>query len=57
MQTPTRLNPHYENLHFERVDNNMIINFGPQHPGAHGRLRLMRALDGEKSFTATPAIG
>lgn len=57
MQTPTRLQPYYENLHFERVDNNMIINFGPQHPSAHGQLRLILELDGEKIIKATPDIG
>ncbi|MDE6979323.1 MAG: NADH dehydrogenase (quinone) subunit D, partial [Helicobacter sp.] len=57
MQTPNKLKPHYENLHFERIDNNMIINFGPQHPSAHGQLRLILELDGEKIIKATPDIG
>jgi NADH:ubiquinone oxidoreductase subunit D len=26
---------------------NVIINFGPQHPAAHGVLRLVLELDGE----------
>lgn len=31
----------------ERVLENMIINFGPQHPAAHGVLRLILELEGE----------
>ena len=27
----------------------MILNFGPQHPSAHGQLKLVLELDGEKS--------
>ena len=48
MQTPNRLSPFYENLTFERDDNTMIINFGPQHPSAHGQLRLVLELQGEE---------
>ena len=28
-------------------DNKFTINFGPQHPAAHGVLRLVLVLDGE----------
>ena len=31
----------------EKVVRNMQINFGPQHPAAHGVLRLVLQLDGE----------
>ncbi len=57
MQTPNRLQPFYENLVFEKDDNRMIVNFGPQHPSAHGQLRLILELDGEKVVKAVPDIG
>jgi len=57
MQTPNRLNPYYENLVFEREDNRMIVNFGPQHPSAHGQLRLILELDGELVMKAVPDVG
>lgn len=57
MQKVNRLVPFYENILFEREDNHMIINFGPQHPSAHGQLRLILELDGEKISKATPDIG
>ena len=57
MQTPNRLQPFYENLVFEKEDNRMIINFGPQHPSAHGQLRLILELDGEQVAKAVPDVG
>ncbi|MBF0125115.1 MAG: NADH-quinone oxidoreductase subunit D [Magnetococcales bacterium] len=36
---------------------NYIINFGPQHPAAHGVLRLLLELDGEVVQRADPHIG
>jgi len=33
------------------------INFGPQHPAAHGVLRLLLVLDGEVVLNASPHIG
>lgn len=33
----------------EKKVRNVIINFGPQHPAAHGVLRLVLELDGEVS--------
>ncbi len=36
---------------------NVAINFGPQHPAAHGVLRLVMQLDGEKVERADPHIG
>ncbi|MCH9812380.1 MAG: NADH dehydrogenase (quinone) subunit D, partial [Epsilonproteobacteria bacterium] len=57
MQTPNRLKPFYENLVFEREDNHMIVNFGPQHPSAHGQLRLILELDGEQVVRAVPDVG
>ncbi|MFH4354003.1 MAG: NADH-quinone oxidoreductase subunit D [Neisseriaceae bacterium] len=36
---------------------NYTINFGPQHPSAHGVLRLILELEGEKILRADPHIG
>ncbi len=36
---------------------NMTLNFGPQHPAAHGVLRLILELDGEVVERADPHIG
>ncbi len=38
-------------------DNNFTINFGPQHPAAHGVLRLVLEMDGEIVERADPHIG
>lgn len=40
-----------------RVEKDMSINFGPQHPAAHGVLRLILDLDGEIVTKADPHIG
>ncbi len=57
MQQPNKLRPFFENLNFERDDNTMVINFGPQHPSAHGQLRLILELHGEQVVKAYPDIG
>jgi NADH-quinone oxidoreductase subunit D len=36
---------------------NYTMNFGPQHPAAHGVLRLVLELDGEVIVRADPHIG
>lgn len=36
---------------------NYTVNFGPQHPAAHGVLRLILELEGEKILRADPHIG
>ncbi|CAG9558498.1 unnamed protein product [Danaus chrysippus] len=41
----------------ERKLRNMWINFGPQHPAAHGVLRLILELDGELVVRADPHVG
>ncbi|XP_064470927.1 NADH-ubiquinone oxidoreductase 49 kDa subunit-like [Ornithodoros turicata] len=41
----------------EKKVRNMEINFGPQHPAAHGVLRLVLELDGETVMRADPHIG
>jgi len=56
-QQPNRLKPFFENINFEKENNNMILNVGPQHPSAHGQLRLILELNGEKIVKATPDIG
>lgn len=43
---------------FKKQDNNIYtLNFGPQHPSAHGVLRLVLTMNGEKILRATPQIG
>ncbi|GLV36896.1 NADH dehydrogenase (ubiquinone) 49 kDa subunit [Carabus blaptoides fortunei] len=44
-------------LPVEKCVRNMIINFGPQHPAAHGVLRLVLELEGEIVVRADPHIG
>ena len=41
----------------EVATRNFTINFGPQHPSAHGVLRLLLELDGEVVERADPHIG
>lgn len=41
----------------EKKVRNVTINFGPQHPAAHGVLRLVLELDGETVARADPHIG
>jgi len=41
----------------EKFVRNMQLNFGPQHPAAHGVLRLVLQLDGETVTRADPHIG
>ncbi len=57
MQQPNRLRPFFENITFDREDNEMIVNFGPQHPSAHGQLRLILHMQQEQITKAHPDIG
>jgi len=41
----------------EKQVNNLTLNFGPQHPAAHGVLRLVLTLDGENVVRCDPHIG
>ena len=56
-QVKNRLEPFFENITFDRDDNELILNFGPQHPSAHGQLRLMLHLQQEQIVKAHPDIG
>ncbi|KAL0481423.1 NADH dehydrogenase (ubiquinone) Fe-S protein NAD7 [Acrasis kona] len=49
----------YLNLFQEKSNDvkNFMLNFGPQHPAAHGVLRLILELDGEYVLNADPHIG
>jgi NADH dehydrogenase I D subunit len=47
----------YLKLKKEQHVKNFSINFGPQHPAAHGVLRLVLELSGESVLKATPHIG
>ncbi|NOQ30671.1 MAG: NADH dehydrogenase (quinone) subunit D [Helicobacteraceae bacterium] len=57
MQQPNRLRPFFENITFDRDDNELVLNFGPQHPSAHGQLRLMLHLQQEQIVKSHPDIG
>jgi NADH dehydrogenase (ubiquinone) Fe-S protein 2 len=45
------------NLAISKKIKNFTMNFGPQHPAAHGVLRLILELDGELVRKADPHIG
>jgi NADH dehydrogenase (ubiquinone) Fe-S protein 2 len=58
------INPNLDpNSQIEKISNevkeikNFTLNFGPQHPAAHGVLRLVLELDGEVVEKADPHIG
>ncbi len=39
------------------LENEMVLNMGPQHPATHGVLRLLLRLDGEKIVACIPDLG
>lgn len=41
----------------EKEVSNLTINFGPQHPAAHGVLRLVMELSGESVKKCDPHVG
>lgn len=45
------------NLFRKKTIKNFTLNFGPQHPAAHGVLRLVLELEGEVVRRADPHIG
>jgi len=44
-------------MYHEQNLRNLIVNFGPQHPAAHGVLRLIIFSNGERIDTVDPHIG
>jgi len=44
-------------INFFRKVKNLTLNFGPQHPAAHGVLRIILELDGEYIIRADSHIG
>lgn len=49
--------PFPQNSFSERKIKNFVLNFGPQHPAAHGVLRLVLQLSGELIERADPHVG
>ena len=41
----------------DTLDNEMVLNMGPQHPATHGVLRLLIKLDGETVMKCVPDLG
>lgn len=41
----------------DALENEMILNMGPQHPATHGVLRLVLRLDGETIMACVPELG
>ncbi len=39
------------------LENQMVLNMGPQHPATHGVLRVLVRLDGETVVAAVPELG
>lgn len=48
--------PVYNDPHAEKYVQNMTLNFGPQHPAAHGVLRLLLQLEGEVRVNLKPTV-
>jgi NADH-quinone oxidoreductase subunit D len=41
----------------DALENEMVLNMGPQHPATHGVLRLLLRLDGERIIGCVPDLG
>ena len=41
----------------DALENEMVLNMGPQHPATHGVLRLVLRLDGETVIACVPDLG
>lgn len=48
---------HFKDKNYFKESKVLTLNFGPQHPAAHGVLRLVLELDGETVLRADPHIG
>lgn len=46
-----------QTVYADQTIQNIKVNFGPQHPAAHGVLRLILELEGEVVLSADPHIG
>jgi NADH-quinone oxidoreductase subunit D len=58
----TRILDALENEHVsitfdDPLENDMVLNMGPQHPATHGVLRLLMRLDGETVLASVPDLG
>ncbi|MBI4811781.1 MAG: NADH dehydrogenase (quinone) subunit D [Ignavibacteriales bacterium] len=54
----TALENQYTTVTFDDpLENDMVLNMGPQHPATHGVLRLLIRLDGETIVAAVPDLG
>lgn len=42
---------------FDPLDNEIILNMGPQHPATHGVLRVLLRINGETVVRAIPEMG
>lgn len=52
------LNNRHTTVQFDdALENEMILNMGPQHPATHGVLRLLLKLDGETVAACVPELG
>jgi NADH dehydrogenase (ubiquinone) Fe-S protein 2 len=57
-EEPAEANPVEEDDHVDsRKIRHYTVNFGPQHPAAHGVLRLILELNGEEIVRADPHVG
>jgi len=50
-------NEHTAIMFNDPLENEMVLNMGPQHPATHGVLRLLIKLDGETVLASVPEIG
>ena len=50
-------NEHVSVTFDDPLENDMVLNMGPQHPATHGVLRLLIKLDGETVLASVPELG